>query len=238
MVASMFPLTLSQACVKKRGKTLLGPVDMVVERQGFTIVLGPNGSGKTTLLRTLHGMERLSTGQINWAISEPETRSCQAFVFQAPIMLRRSVQDNLAYPLILHGMPKAEAREKAVQAAQQIGLHEALAQNASQLSGGEKQKLALARALIRKPEILFLDEPCSNLDGRATRAIETTLLQAYAAGTRIVMTTHDLGQARRLASDIVFLLHGKIHETALAQVFFETPQTNEARAFMDGDIVE
>ena len=238
MVASMFPLTLSQACVKKRGKTLLGPVDIVIERQGFTIVLGPNGSGKTTLLRTLHGMERLSSGQLNWAISEPETRSCQAFVFQAPIMLRRSVQDNLAYPLILHGMPKAEAREKAVEAAQQIGLHEALAQNASLLSGGEKQKLALARALIRKPEILFLDEPCSNLDGRATREIETTLLQAYSAGTRIVMTTHDLGQARRLASDIVFLLHGKIHEAAPAQAFFETPKTNEARAFMDGDIVE
>ena len=106
------------------------------------------------------------------------------------------------------------------------------------ISGGEKQKLAVARALINTPEILFLDEPCANLDGRSTREIEAVLKQAELAGTRIVMATHNLGQARRLAGDVIFVHGGKILEITPANTFFDSPQTPQAKAFIQGDIVE
>ena len=237
-MTSILPLTMKDATVKRRGKTLLGPVDFTVSPSGFTIVMGPNGAGKTTLLRALHGLERLSSGQVDWQVPFAQTLQRQAFVFQTPIMMRRSVRDNLAYPLILHGMAKRDAHALAADWAERVGLRAALDQQAPQLSGGEKQKLALARALIRQPDIIFLDEPCANPDGRAIREIEAILQAAQASGTRILMATHDIGQARRLATDIVFLMHGKIIETADAKAFFDAPKTPQAAALLNGDIVE
>jgi tungstate transport system ATP-binding protein len=231
-------LSLKDALVKRRGNVILGPVDLDLSDEHFTIVLGPNGSGKTTLLRVLHGVERLSKGTLVLSKPDDEARQAQAYVFQSPIMLRRSVRANLAYPLQLLGTPKAEIEEKVLLWAGRIDLDDALERYAPRLSGGEKQKLALARALIRDPDVLFLDEPCANLDGRSTREIEALLQGAHAGGTRIIMTTHNLGQAKRLASQVVFLLGGAVHETALAPAFFEMPQTEEAKAFLKGDIVE
>ncbi len=237
MVGSILPLELREAVVRRRGKRLLGPVDLTVGAKGFTIVMGPNGSGKTTLMRSLHGLQRLTEGEAVWAAGMEAVRKRQAYVFQQPVMMRRSVRDNLAYPLLLHGTKKAAARMAAEEWAARIDLTEALDRRATQLSGGERQKLALARALIREPELLFLDEPCANLDGRATRDIEALLKVEHERGTRIVMATHDMGQARRLATDIVFLLNGKIHETGPAEPFFAGPATPEAGAFLKGDIV-
>ncbi len=159
-------------------------------------------------------------------------------MFQHPVMLRRTVRDNIAFPLILHKAPKAEARARAEDWATRVGLGAALMQQATDLSGGEKQKLALARALIREPQVLFLDEPTANLDGRSMREIEAILTQARDHGTRIVMATHNIGQARRLASDVVFLYRGRVHERNRADNFFAQPQTDEAAAFIKGDIVE
>lgn len=235
---TILPLQLSGACVFIRGKRIIGPIDMALEGRGITVVMGPNGAGKTTLLRLMHGMERLAAGSRAWSVSEAEARQRQAFVFQTPILMRRSVRDNLAYPLLVHGMTRQAARDRAAEWLPRIELQDAAMRSATHLSGGEKQKLALARALIREPEVLFLDEPCSNLDGRAMREIEAMLQIAHEAGTRIVMATHDLGQARRLASDVVFLYRGQLHESGPADAFFETPQTPEARAFLNGDIVE
>ena len=230
--------TLHAAKVRRRGKTILGPLDLTLGPKGFTIVLGPNGSGKTTLLKVLHGVERLSGGTLSWSIPDDQARQAQAYVFQSPIMLRRSVRQNLAYPLQLLGVDKSEIATKVEEAADRIGLSGKLNDPAPRLSGGEKQKLALGRALIRAPKVLFLDEPCANLDGRSTREIETLLLNANAAGTRIIMTTHDLGQARRLASDVVFLLNGKLHDQGPAPNIFTAPNTPETQAFFQGDIVE
>ena len=231
-------LSLSNATVRRRGKVILGPVNLGLADARFTIVLGPNGSGKTTLLRVLHGVERLSSGTL--ALSKPDeiARQEQAYVFQSPIMLRRSVRANLAYPLKLLGRPKALIEGKVLIWAHRIGLEDALERHAPRLSGGEKQKLALARALIREPDVLFLDEPCANLDGRSTREIEALLLDAFKSGTRIIMATHDLGQAKRLASEVVFLLNGSVHETGPAPQFFSEPKTAQAHAFLKGDIVE
>lgn len=231
-------LSLQKAVVKRRGKTILGPVDLDLKEAQFTIVLGPNGSGKTTLLRVLHGVERLTNGTLSLSKSNEDARQEQAYVFQSPIMLRRTVRANLAYPLELLGRPKSEIETKVQRWAHRIGLEDALERHAPRLSGGEKQKLALARALIREPEVLFLDEPCANLDGRSTREIETLLIAARAQGTRIIMTTHDMGQARRLAYEILFMLGGRVHEQAVATGFFDAPKTQEAAAFLNGEIVE
>jgi tungstate transport system ATP-binding protein len=231
-------LSLQAAVVKRRGKSILGPVDLDLTEAQFTIVLGPNGSGKTTLLRVLHGVERLSRGALTLPRSQTDARQKQAYVFQSPIMLRRSVRANLAYPLKLLGRPKHEIEPLVQHWARRIGLEGALERHAPRLSGGEKQKLALARALIREPEVLFLDEPCANLDGRSTREIEALLSEAHTQGTRIIMTTHDMGQARRLAREVVFLLGGRVHEQGPSAAFFDAPKTAAAVAFLNGEIVE
>jgi tungstate transport system ATP-binding protein len=238
MVEALLPLNAKGLIVRRRGKTLLGPVDLTLGQAGVTVVLGPNGAGKTTLLKALHGLERLSAGTLDWNVSTPEARSRQAYVFQSPILLRRSVRGNLTYPLALARTAKAEISEKVAHWAEQIGLSDALELPAARLSGGEKQKLALARALIGSPDLLFLDEPSTNLDGRSTREIEAILFETQQAGTRIVLATHDLGQARRLATEILFLRKGEIHESGSAADCLNAPQTPGLRAFLNGDIVE
>jgi tungstate transport system ATP-binding protein len=199
---------------------------------------------------------------MTWNVVAQEAHKRQAYVFQTPIMMRRTALDNVAYPLIVHGTPRAQARDIATGWLARVGLADSGTKRAQVLSGGERQKLALARALIRGPELLFLDEPCANLDGRATREIEELLLQARQAGTGIIMATHDMGQARRLAqlmggttsnglsddilnggenaptSDVLFIHRGIIHEHQRANDFFVNPQTPEAQAFINGDIVE
>ncbi|WP_108813463.1 ABC transporter ATP-binding protein [Loktanella sp. Alg231-35] len=229
---------LKDVCVKRQHKTILGPISYDLNPAGITIVLGPNGAGKTTFLKVLHGVERLSSGHMTWSVSDDEARASQAYVFQSPIMLRRTVRQNLAFPLQLVGMPKAQIAERVESWAQKIGLAQALEVSAPRLSGGEKQKLALARALIREPKVVFLDEPCANLDGRSTREIEALLIKANEAGTSIIMTTHHIGQAKRLAENVIFLLDGKIHDSDAAASFFTTSRTAEAGAFLAGDIVE
>ncbi|SDG30159.1 ATP-binding cassette domain-containing protein [Sulfitobacter delicatus] len=234
----LFPMKACAIESRRRGQQLVGPIDLTLEGQGATVVIGPNGAGKTTFLQLLHGTARLSAGRIDWACSTEEARHHQAFVFQRPVMLRRTVLENLSYPLRLRGVSKAKAEERARDWASRVGLAQLVTRAATVLSGGEQQKLALARALICDPKLLFLDEPCAALDGRAMREIETILQEAKAAGTRLILSTHDLGQARRLADDVLFLLGGRLHEAAPAEAFFNGPETPQARAFLRGDIVE
>ena len=236
-MVSILPLNLTDVTVERDGKRLLGPVSLTVEAGGLTIVLGPNGAGKSTLLRLMHGLVKPSSGRVRYAASRDRAYAHQAFVFQMPIMLRRSVLGNLSYPLTSHGTARAEADKQSLTWLKRLGLEGHEHQRASLLSGGERQKLALARALIRKPELLFLDEPCANLDGAATQDIEHLIAEARDNGTRIFMATHDLGQARRLASDVLFVHHGKVLENASADAFFESPHTPEAQAFLKGDLI-
>ena len=233
-MTQMLPLTLTDVIVRRRGKRIIGPVTHRLEQGPPTIVIGPNGSGKTTLLRVIHGIERISTGQVNWTHDAPDQ---QAFVFQNPIVLRRTVAENLAYPLRLAGVDKAEIISRVTTWLTRIGLDAFANTAATRLSGGERQKLAIARALIRTPQVLFLDEPCANLDGHTTCEIEALLSETAAAGTRLIMATHNMGQARRLAGDVIFMLNGKVHESGAANYIMNTPQTSELKSFFQGDIV-
>ncbi len=234
----LFPLVAQGAQVRRRGKVLVGPVDLSLRGQGTSIIIGPNGAGKTTLLKMLHGIVRMNGGSLDWACPLEEAQKHQAFVFQTPVMMRRSVIENIAYPLRLTGLSRRQARAQAADWAARVGLGEILERQATMLSGGERQKLALARALVRAPQVLFLDEPCAALDGRATREIEEILVHAAGSGTRLIMSTHNMGQARRLADEVIFVLQGRIHEFGPAAEFFAGPETAQARAFLNGDIVE
>lgn len=234
----ILPLAAQGVSVTRGPKILVGPLDLELGPRGLTTVIGPNGAGKTSLLRLLHGLERPRGGQMHWAVNMAQVRAAQGFVFQSPVMMRRSVLGNLAYPLLIHGVAREQANEQSLTWLKRLYLVEYADRPAAGLSGGEKQKLALARALIRQPQLLFLDEPCASLDGAATAAIEGILTAEAARGTRIVMATHDMGQARRLSDDVIFLHRGAIVEHAPSDRFFDHPETDAARAFLNGEILK
>lgn len=234
---SLFPVKLENVTVQRKNRILLGPINLVLQDVSTTMVIGPNGAGKTTLLRALHGVERLSGGQIDWAAQTSQIQKRQAYVFQTPIMLRRSVAENLRYPLILNRVPRSTANSLVADWAAQIGLGDQMDAAATRLSGGEKQKLAVARALIQQPNVLFLDEPCANLDGASTRDIEALLTTAQKNGTRLIMATHDLGQVRRLGQDLLFIVDGKVVEHGSAKALLEAPKTDQLRSFLAGEII-
>jgi len=237
VVNTILPLKITEIELFRGGKRILGPISWELAGAGLTMVMGPNGSGKTSFLRAMHGLERINRGGMAWAGDAAAVRAGQSYVFQTPILMRRKVRDCIAYPLIVNGTTKTAARDAAQTAGEKVGLGPLMEQPAIVLSGGERQKLALVRALITAPQLLFLDEPCANLDGRSTREIETILNTARAGGTRIVMSTHDIGQARRMADDVLFLCAGRVIEAAPAIVFFEAPKSKEAASYLNGDLI-
>ena len=234
----MFPLIAENLVVEFKGQRILGPIGLNLSKGDIAVILGPNGSGKTTLLKSLHGIIKIKHGAISWSCPKSESMAKQMFVFQSPVMLRRSVFENLTYPLTLCKTPKAEINRLADEWLSKISLKEVIHIAATRLSRGEKQKLALARALITKPEMLFLDEPTASLDGKTTLEIEKLLQNCAENGTTIMMSTHDIGQAKRLAKNILFLNKGKLESTQPAQTFFREPMSNNASKFIAGDIVE
>lgn len=237
-MVSLFPIRLKNANVRKRGKSILGPLSFEMEGGGPTIIIGPNGAGKTTFLRLLHGLEKLREDELKFnALSKEEAQKMQSFVFQKPILLRRSTLDNVAYPLLLHGKKKNNARKLAYQMLTKVGLDHLAEVRAVFLSGGEAQKLSLARALITGPKLLLLDEPTASLDSVSTRDIEALINEASENGIEIIMTTHHLGQAKRLAKKVIFFNQGQVVESAKAHAFWQSPKSKEAQRFINGDIV-
>ena len=232
------PLVLESVSFEAGGQRLIDDLSLTLTTGTRTVVLGPNGAGKSLLLRLCHGLIRPTAGNIRWACADPaRLRRQQAFVFQRPVLLRRSAAANVTYALAVAGAPRAERRRRVDAALAQVGLAPLAERPARVLSGGEQQRLALARAWALAPKVLFLDEPTANLDPAATRAIEAVIAAMAAAGVKIVMTTHDLGQARRHADEIVFLHKGRLIEHADAARFFARPGTPEARAFVAGELL-
>jgi tungstate transport system ATP-binding protein len=232
--ASGLPIVCEAVSVARAEATILRELDLVIAAGRRTFVLGPNGSGKSTLLRALHGLIPTAGGRITWG-GRDDRPGGQAMVFQRAILLRRSVEANLRYALGLADVRGAEADTRIAEALDLVGLAALRGRPARVLSGGEQQKLALARAWSLRPEILFLDEPTASLDPAAARAVEAIVRDIHARGTTIVMTTHNLAQAKRLAQEIVFLHGGRVVEHGNPATFFASPQTQEAADYLDGE---
>lgn len=234
---SILPLTVEAAAFSGEGKLLVEPNSFIIPAGGLTVLLGPNGAGKSLTLRLCHGLLKPSRGAVRWAAGAEGRAKRHAMVFQKPIMLRRSVEANITHALAAAGSNGAERKARAARALQHFGLNERASQPARLLSGGEQQRLAIARARALRPELLFLDEPTSQLDPAATRQIEELLSGLVAEGITVMMSTHDLGQARRLADRVLFLHRGRLVEDAPAKDFFAEPQSAEARAFLAGELL-
>lgn len=234
---TILPLRTEELGFAAGGVGILQGIALTVEAGAPTVVLGPNGAGKSVLLRLLHGLLAPTAGRVLWEGAAPQPARRQAMVFQRPVLLRRTVLANVAYPLRLAGLDRPVREARAWEALELVGLAPLADRPARRLSGGEQQRLALARAAALRPEVLFLDEPCASLDPAATRAVEEIVAALAARGTKIVLTTHDLGQARRLAGDVVFLHRGRVLEHAPASRFFAGPATPEAAAFLRGELV-
>ena len=239
MVRSILPLTLERLSFSVAGKTILHEVNETFEAGRRTLILGPNGAGKSVLLRLCHGLLQPTSGVVCWtgAANRDAAAAAQAMVFQRPVMLRRSAYANVDYALGLRDTPKAERRARVMDALHHTGLSRLADRPARVMSGGEQQRLALARAWALRPQVLFLDEPTANLDPQASRQVEHIIDAIHGAGSKIVMTTHDLGQARRLSDEILFLHQGRVLERTPSDRFFEQPQTAEAGAFMRGELL-
>ena len=236
MAPSILPLRIENLCYEAGARRLLHGLDFSLKAGTRSVILGPNGAGKSLTLRLCHGLAAPTSGSIRWNGSSPaEARSSQAMVFQRPVMLRRSVAANIAYPLACRGVPKPERGALIADALERTGLTAHARVPARVLSVGEQQRLALARVWVLRPEVLFLDEPTASLDPAATRAVEDIISSIHGAGTKVVLTTQNLGQARRLADEILFLFDGRLLEQAPADQFFSAPDSAEARAFIAGE---
>ena len=234
---SILPLSAEGLCFSAGDVEILRDISLTITAGAPTMLIGANGAGKSVLLRLLHGLLKPSAGRVFWAMPTEHAARRQAMVFQRPVLLRRSVLANTLYPLTLAGVASEERLTRAREALALVGLADRADDAARKLSVGQQQRLALARAAALQPELLFLDEPSASLDPAATRAVEEIVLKLAARGTKIVMTTHDLAQARRLAGDVVFLHRGSVLEQAPAEAFFRQPASATARAFLRGELV-
>ena len=236
--ASILPLRLDGVSYDAAGKRLLDSISAELIAGPRTLILGPNGAGKSLLLRICHGLLQPSAGNVQWrGPASAAARRRQAMVFQRPVMLRRSVAANINYALKLRRLPRGDRAERVEQALERTGLATRARQPARALSGGEQQRLALARAWATRPEVLFLDEPTASLDPAATRAVVFIVAATHRAGTNIVMTTPDLGPAPRLGDEVLFLDHGRLVEQDSAERFFAGPRTEKAAAFLEGRLL-
>jgi tungstate transport system ATP-binding protein len=235
--SSDLPLMLEEVSILAREVTILDKITLILRAGAPTILVGPNGSGKTTLIRAAMGLIRPTRGRVTWSGRSDVPPERRAIVFQRPVMLRRSGAGNLHYALAAAGVPRRERNARAEELLDLVGLKGRGERPARRMSGGEQQRLALARALAKDPDILFLDEPTASLDPAAIKALEDLIHDIAARGIKVVMSTHNLGEARRLAGEIVLLHRGRIAETSDAQEFFTQPKTEDARRFIAGDLL-
>jgi tungstate transport system ATP-binding protein len=230
------PIRLENARIEARGMPILDDVSLTIEAGAPTILLGPNGSGKTTLLRAITGLVPLIRGRLTWdGSSKPAER--RAIVFQRPVMLRRSAAANVRFGLASVGVPRQNRGRRISELLAMVGLAGLETRPARRLSGGEQQRLALARALARDPVVLCLDEPTASLDPFATKAVEDVVRSIAAGGVKVIVATHDLGQAKRLGGDAVLLHKGRVVETGPVSEFLTTPRSDAAKRFIAGDLL-
>ncbi len=237
----MLPLELDAVSFAAGDTAIIHGITARIEAGPRTIILGPNGAGKSVLMRLCHGLLQPTAGRIVWhgainGAKSGDVRRRQAMVFQRPVMLRRSALANVMYGLKLAGKSRRECELRAMDVLEVVGLAQHAARAARVLSGGEQQRLALARAWALGPDVLFLDEPTANLDPASTHDIENIINAIHASGAKIIMTTHNLGQARRLGDEILFMSDGRLMEHTPIDRFFREPASMEAAAFIKGEL--
>lgn len=231
----MFPVRMHNVRFEPNGRTVLDGVELELGDEGITLVMGPNGAGKSVLLRMLCGLIEPSAGSIEWA-GGPRPERGVMMVFQHPMMIRASVLENVSLGLKPQGVSRTERYRRAAGILERVALADRAQDSARHLSGGEQQRLALARAWLTRPRLLLLDEPTASLDPSATAEVERIIREIRTDGTRIVMTTHNLGQATRLGDEVVFISAGKVREHTPLQRFFARPASEEARLFIQGEL--
>jgi tungstate transport system ATP-binding protein len=235
---NVLPLILDKVSYEVGGMRLIKDVTAKFEPGSLAVILGPNGAGKSLLLRLCHGLLEPSAGSVSWrGLGGPTPHRHQAMVFQRPTMLRRSVAANLNHSLKHRGVKRAERRWIIEEMLQRTGLTRLARTPARSLSIGEQQRLAVARAWSLDPEVLFMDEPTAALDPAATHTLEEIISSIRQSGTSIIMSTHDLGQARRLADEVLFMFRGRLLERATAKDFFDQPENDLAQAFLQGELL-
>ncbi len=236
--ADILPLELVDVGLRSSGAILLEDINLVFGAGGTSVVLGPNGAGKTMLLRISHGLLQPTVGEVRWRNPALAMQpAAQGMVFQKPVVLHRSVADNIRFALQSCGVHRALHTERLVRALALSGLQPLAHRRARHLSGGEQQRLALARCMAVQHRVLFLDEPTAHLDPAATRRVEEMMALIRDSGTRIIMVTHDIGQARRLADHVIFMHRGRILEDRPSTEFFAQPSSPEAAAYLAGELI-
>ncbi|MDP6345154.1 MAG: phosphate ABC transporter ATP-binding protein [Alphaproteobacteria bacterium] len=236
----ILPLELRDVSLAAGGKRVIKDLTCTFTAElACSVIIGPNGAGKSLFLKLCHGLIAPGTGQVRWGGGgDPGlTDRRQAMVFQRPVLLRRSVAANISFALRLQGLASAERHRRIAEALEKTGLKRLAEQPARLLSFGEQQRLALARAWALRPQLLLLDEATANLDPAATHLFEDIVREAAARGTRVIMTTHDLNQARRLADEVLFMHRGRLKEQAPAEAFFAGPRNDLAQAFLRGELL-
>jgi len=234
---SDLPVMLEEVGIVAGEVTILDGISLTIAPGAPTVLIGPNGSGKTTLLRAAMGLIPVTRGRITWGGQEASPPDRRAILFQRPVMLRRSAAGNISYALAAAGVPRADRSARTAELIVMVGLQGLARRPARRLSGGEQQRLALARALARSPALLFLDEPSASLDPAATKAIEDIVRDIAARGVKVMMSTHDLAQARRIGGEVALMHRGRLIESARAMEFFNSPRTEEGRCFLAGELL-
>ncbi|MDB2696833.1 ATP-binding cassette domain-containing protein [Alphaproteobacteria bacterium] len=230
------PIQFKDLSVILGQKIILDKINCKIKSNSITAVLGPNGAGKSIFLQTINGLFSIQSGRLNFNLMEinQEIRKQQAMVFQNPVLLRRTVIANLQF---ISNLRNKESNRLLKKILSKVGLEGYEKKPARLLSGGEKQRLSMARALIINPNLLLLDEPTANLDPYSLKLIEDLVLEENSIGKTIIFTTHDMSQAKRLATDVIFLNKGKVLEQTISKTFFKSPKTLEAQKYINGEIL-
>lgn len=218
-------------------RVIYSDLNLEIGGQGITTIMGPNGAGKSLILRMLAGLIQPDQGRIVYGDGAELPAGQIGFVFQRPVLLRRSVQENLLHALAIAGVERAQRHEHTNALLELGGMLHLAKSPARKLSGGEQQRLTLLRALAGKPGLLVLDEPSASLDPQATALIENIVLRASHCGVKVILVTHDQGQAARLADEIIFVHQGKVQEAQPADSFLNTPASRQAKAYLNGELL-
>ena len=226
-------IELGDLVLARNGTTILDGLSAQIPAAGITALIGPNGAGKSATLRVIDGLIAPDAGSVRIVGDGPVRR---AFVFQRPALLRASALANVALALAPLALSRDERTRRAQAALARVGLGDRAAAPATRLSGGEQQRLALARAWAVEPDLLFADEPTANLDPGATELVEGLIAEIARQGTKVVLVSHNLGQVTRLAVDVVVLARGRAVEQGPTRTLLTSPRAPETRAYITGEL--